>query len=140
MRFLLGFSRRLLIKARRLSYRLSNSVVWKPQKFRLIRKKTRHSTIKLFLFIDKNELYWNDLANFVRSDFDFLSLWKNIKKNVTQKNSLFRYKWLNAKNAALLSLILKILNFTNVKNKIYQLISNNIRGGFRPLLYTTNIF
>ena len=36
-RFFLEFSRSLLIKARRLSYRLSNSVVWDLQKFSIIK-------------------------------------------------------------------------------------------------------
>ena len=39
LRFVLRFVRGLLLKRSRLSYRLSNSVVWKPQKFRLILKK-----------------------------------------------------------------------------------------------------
>ena len=34
-----GFSRSLLIMMRRLSYRLSYSVVWESQKFSIIRKK-----------------------------------------------------------------------------------------------------
>ena len=39
LKFFLGFFRGLLIKARRLSNRLLNSVVWKLQKFSLIKKK-----------------------------------------------------------------------------------------------------
>ena len=41
----LGFSRGLLIMMRRLSYRLSNAVVWEPEKFTFIQKITRHSKI-----------------------------------------------------------------------------------------------
>ena len=43
LRIFLGFCRGLLIKAKRLSYRLYNPVVWEPQKFTFIqnKKKTR---------------------------------------------------------------------------------------------------
>ena len=37
--FFLEFSRVVLIKKLRLSYRLSNFVVWEPQKFSIIQKK-----------------------------------------------------------------------------------------------------
>ena len=39
LRFFLGFSRSILIMMRRLSYRLSYSIVWESQKFSIIRKK-----------------------------------------------------------------------------------------------------
>ena len=47
LRIFLGFSRGLPIKARRLSYRLSNSVVWELQKFTFIQqqKKTRQKIL-----------------------------------------------------------------------------------------------
>ena len=41
----LGFSRGLLIMMRRLTYRLSNSVLWEPQKFSIILKKARHCNL-----------------------------------------------------------------------------------------------
>ena len=40
LRFFFGFSQGLLIMMCRLNYRLSNSVVWEPQKFNIIQKKT----------------------------------------------------------------------------------------------------
>ena len=49
LRIFLWFTRGLLIKRRRLSYRLSNSVVWEPQKFKLIQKKSSLDLDKLSL-------------------------------------------------------------------------------------------
>ena len=43
LRIFLGFPRGLLVQTRRLSHHLSNSVVWEPEKFSIIRKKTRPS-------------------------------------------------------------------------------------------------
>ena len=52
MRIFLGFSRGVLIKLLRLSYRLSNLVVREPQKFSIIQKKKSSISFlrKLFFF------------------------------------------------------------------------------------------
>ena len=48
MRIFLEFSRDVLIKTLRLSYRLSHLVVWEPQKFSIIQKITRLSVLRPF--------------------------------------------------------------------------------------------
>ena len=48
LRIFLGFCRSLLIKAKRLSYRLYNPIVWEPQKFTFIQNKNSSLLISLF--------------------------------------------------------------------------------------------